>query len=336
MSSIEERLTRDIAAVTGGVVMTESDLRDARGALDERITSRRQTDRRRGVIGVAAAAVLVLALGVAAFLSRGGDDETAPPVAPSPSASDLLADFLVGSAPTPELLHGVWRLDNGSVQMRFSAPNAVSFDTAGRLFHDPGIRGTYSISGDLITVSVEGGPAGCGGQEFAMRAALPGAPVGPGALRLVHTRPGTDNCSPLQDERWVMEQVLPASPDMAGLVFSTESGWQPLVSKRALYGLWLAEGGGHVLEIDPGGTYYVADDSGEPVDRGQWSLRRTDLTLTSSAESARCGAGDRLVLGAVEQVAGPGTTGLRSTVQKNACDAPWTPAAWILIPHEGS
>ena len=44
MSSIEERLARDIAAVTGGVVVTESDLRDARDAVDERIDSRRQRD----------------------------------------------------------------------------------------------------------------------------------------------------------------------------------------------------------------------------------------------------------------------------------------------------
>ena len=58
MSSIEERLARDIAAVTGGVVVTESDLRDARDAVDERIESRRQRDRRT-VLAAAAAAVLV-------------------------------------------------------------------------------------------------------------------------------------------------------------------------------------------------------------------------------------------------------------------------------------
>ncbi len=146
------------------------------------------------------------------------------------------------------------------------------------------------------------------------------------------------NCAPTQDERWVMEQVLPVSPPLAGLVFSTESGWLPLVGKSALYGVWLAERGGYVLEIDPGGTYYVADDSGDPVDRGRWSLRGgSDLTLTSSAGSTECSKGDRLVLGSVEQVSpGTGTRGLRSTVQENTCGAAWTPAAWILIPHDGS
>ena len=335
--SIEERLARDIAAVTGGVVVTESDLRNARDTVVERIDSRRQGTRRRTVIAVAAAAVLIFVVGVAAFLSIDGDRETAPPANPRPTTSDPEAHFLTGSAPTSDLLQGVWRLDNGGVQMRFSAPNVVSFDNGGRLFHNPAIQGTYVISGDLITVSVDGGPAGCGGQEFAMRASLPEPPVGPGALRLVHTQPGTVNCASVQDERWVMEQVAPASPSMAGLVFSTESGWQPLVGKSALYGVWLAEGGGYLLEIDPGGSYYVADESGEPIDRGQWSLRGgSDLTLTSSAGSTECSKGDRLVLGTVEQVAGTGTRALRSTLQENTCGAAWIPAAWVLIPDEGS
>jgi hypothetical protein len=336
MSSIEERLARDIAEVTGGVVVTESDLRNARDAVVERIDGQRQWNRRPTVIVAAAAAVLILILGVTAYQTLGGDHKTAPPANPGPTPSDPEADFLIGSAPTPDLLQGVWRLDNGGVQMRFSAPNVISYDTGGRLFHNPGVHGTYVIAGDLITVSVDGGPAGCGGHEFAMRASLPEPPVGPGALRLVHTQSGTGNCAPAQDERWDMEQVLPTSPDMANLVFSTESGWQPLVGKNSLYGVWLAEGGGYVLEIDPRGSYYVADESDEPIDRGQWSLRGgSDLTLTSSADSALCSEGDRLVLGAVEQV-DPGTRVLRSTMQENTCSAPWVPAAWILIPHNGS
>ncbi len=335
MSSIEERLQQEITAVTGGVVVTESDLISARGAVDERIDDRRRRDRRRTLVAAAAAAVLVLVAGVAAIQNMDGADRTAPPADPAPTTSDPQADFLTGLAPTADLLRGVWRLDNGTVQMRFSAPNAIAVDDGGRLYGNPGVRGTYVIDGDRITVTVEGGPDGCSGQELAMRASFPAAPVGPGILRLVHTRPGTGTCSRSQDERWVMEQVLPTSQSLAGVGFSNESGWLPLVSRQALHGLWMAEGGGYALEVDPGGTYFVADDSGDPVDRGQWSLRGTDLTLTSSAGSARCNAGDRLVLGAVEQT-NPVTRVLRSTVQENTCHAPWAPATWILIPHEGS
>jgi hypothetical protein len=54
MSTIEERLARDIAAVMGGVVVTESDLRNAREAVEDRIEGRRKRGRRRTVAAVAA------------------------------------------------------------------------------------------------------------------------------------------------------------------------------------------------------------------------------------------------------------------------------------------
>ena len=333
MSSIEERLARDIAAVTGGVVVTESDLRNAREAIDERIDSGRQWDRRRnGIVAAAAAAVLVVALGVIAFLTLDGDDETAPPANPGPTTSDPHADFLFGKAPTPDLVQGVWRLDNGGVLMRFSPPNLFSLDYEGRLFHNPGVQGTYAIDGDLITVSVDGGPGGCAGQQLAMRASVPES----GMLNLVYTQPGRDGCATAdKDERWFMEQVLPTSQPWADTDFSSESGWQPLSDESTLYGSWLAQGGGHVLEIDPGGSYYVVDESAEPVDRGGWTLRGSDLTLTSWPESPTCNEGDQLVLGAVEYV-DPGTSAMRSTVQENTCGVAWADAEWILIPHEGT
>jgi hypothetical protein len=87
MSSIEERLARDIAAVTGGVVVTESDLRNARDEVDERIDGQRQRNRRRTAIAAAAAAVLILTLGVTALQTLGGNDETAP-ATPGPTTSD--------------------------------------------------------------------------------------------------------------------------------------------------------------------------------------------------------------------------------------------------------
>lgn len=331
MSSIEERLTQDIATVTGGVVVTDSDLRIARRAVDDRLTRRQQRDRRLVVVGAAAAAVLVLVLGAVAFRALDGEPRTAPPAEPAPTTNDPNAEFLTGSAPTPELVQGVWRLDNGDVLMRFAPPDLVSFDTAGRLFDSPGVQGTYSISGDLVTVTVDGGSSGCGGQELAMRASLPEA----GIMHLLHTRPGTGSCARLQDERWVMEQVLPISPVMKSFAFSTQSGWQSLTIRKALYGTWFAQGGGHVLELARNGEYHVAAGSGEQVDYGEWSLRGSRLTLTSRPDSVRCGASDELVLGGVEYI-DQGTRIIRSTVRKNSCGAPWAEAIWILIPYDGS
>ena len=127
MSSIEERLARDIAAVTGGVVVTESDLRDARDAVDERIDSRRQRDRRRTVIAAAAAAVLIPVAGIRRVPDAGRRRQVGTAAAkPGPTvAVDPDADFLTGDAPTAQLIDGVWRLDNGDLLMLFGEDGTV-------------------------------------------------------------------------------------------------------------------------------------------------------------------------------------------------------------------
>jgi hypothetical protein len=328
MSSIEERLARDIEAVTGGVVVTDSDLRDARNAVDQRIASRRQRNRRLTVVA-ASAAVLLLVLGVTGVVTLGSEDKTAPPADPGPTPSQLSAEdeaFLTGSAPTPELLQGVWRLDGDVLLMRFSPPNFISFDNSGVLFDNPAVQGTYVVEGDLITVSVDGGYAGCGGQEFAMRASLPQE----GGLRFVHTQPGTGNCAP-GNQRWSLQQVLPTSEAMAELQVPPSGDWQPL-GTTSLDGVWFAAGGGYLLEIDPGGTYYVADESGERVDGGRWSLRSSELTLASSAGSSECSQGNLLVLGNLETLSvGGDTPNIRGTVQRDDCGAAWAVDGWIRL-----
>ncbi len=330
MSSIEERLARDIAEVTGGVVVTESDLRSAREGVDERITSRRQRDRRRILAVAAAAGVVIPILGIAAFQTLRGE-ETAPPVSPVPTSPNPDDAFLTGSAPTPDLLQGVWRVDNGTLLARFSPPNLLFFDNGGRLFDNPAVEATYEIAGDLIHVSVNGGLAECAGQTFAMRASLPE----PGALRFVYTQPGASNCSSAQGERWVLEQVLPTSEGLAELDVPTKANWKPPASVPALHGDWMAEGGGYLLEISPEGAYYVSDESGEAIDRGRWLGRGSELTLTSSTESAECAKGDRLVLSGLELLVDR-TTAMRGTLEQNACGGEWASSVWMLLPHEGS
>ena len=333
MSTIEERLARDIAAVTGGVVVTESDLRDAREAVDLRTDERRQQVRRRTLAIAGAAAVLVPILGFAAFQSLGGEDRSAPPVSPVPASPDANDVFLAGEAPTPELLQGVWRVDNDTLLLRFTADGEVRFDNGGQLFATPAVLGTYEVEGDLVTVNVDGGVAECAPQTFAMRASLPE----PGALHFVHTQPGTGNCASTQDEQWVLEQVLPTSSGLRDLKLDAKGDWNPPAGLSSLYGDWMAEGGGHVLELARNGVYFVADDSGDAVDRGRWSLDRSAsrLTLVSAGSSPSCDQGDRLVLGGVEQT-DPGTLNMRGTVEQNTCGGAWADAAWLMLPHEAS
>jgi hypothetical protein len=331
MSSIEERLVRDIAAVTGGVVVTDTNLQEARDGVFERIERHRRRDRLRTVGVAAAAAVVLAAVGATAFLVLRGDDKAVQPAGGGPTPSDPAADHLTGSAPTPQRLDGVWRVDNGSTIVKFDAGGTVRFDNHGTLYSQPSTIGTYAIDGDVVTVTVTSDArAECVGTRYAMRASLPE----PGALHFVPTEPSAA-CSPVPPiARGVLEQVLPPSHAVTGLVFSQDPDWQPLSDKSLLWGVWTAERGGHVLEMDPGGAYYVADRTGEPIDRGTWSFRSSDLTLTSAAGSATCRAGDTLVLGGVQHE-DPGTDAIKGTVKQNTCHASWTPAAWILIPNAG-
>jgi hypothetical protein len=335
MSAIEDRLLRDIETATRGVVVTDSDLRDARAAIDDRIEGGQQ-DRRRTFVATAAAALIVLVLGVAAFLTVDGKDDAAPPgtdgPTPTPSVSiDRQDVFLDGAAPTEDALRGIWRLDNGGVLMRFAPPDLVSWDREGRLFDNPGVQGRYVIDGETIAITVDGGPYGCGGQQITLRAALPD----PEELRLAVAEPGQDACLGGEAQQSVMERVLPTNQQFSRFELSKERGWLPLTDGRALYGTWFAEGGGHVLELDRAGVYHVATGTGEQVDYGEWTLDRTSLTLTSWPDSVRCETGDRLVMRNPEFVR-PGTTAIRFEVGRNDCGGAWTPKTWILVPYEGS
>ena len=329
MSSIEERFARDIAAVTGGIIVTESDLREARRNLDERIESSNRRGRIRVVAGAAAAAVVLAGAVATAFLALGGDEDTAGFA--DRSGVDPDAGYLTGGPPTPELVEGVWRLDNGAITLKFDADGDVRFDDHGTLFSQPATTGTYAIEGDVISVTTTTAPrTECTGITFRVRASSPE----PGILRFVRSDPA-NTCPQILPGRGALEKALPTSPVMAGLVFSQDTGWQPVSGTDTLLGVWLAEGGGHLLEMDADGSYYIADDSAEPIDQGRWSLRGADLTLTSSAQSVACEANDRLTLVGMQWV-NPGTIALRGTLRENTCGGAWTPATWILLPRSSN
>jgi len=267
MSSIEERLMRDIAAVTGGVVVTDSDLREASNALHESIEGYRRRNHRRTVAVDAAAAVALVAAGVTTYLLMRDDSATTQPVGPAPTTVDPDASFLTGSAPTRELIDGVWRLNDGGVVVRFTPDGAVQFDEAGTLFSHPVTTGSYTIRGDVISVTItHDKERSCVGRTLAMRASLPEA----GSMRFVQSSANAVECSPLPLERGDWEQALPTRHQgLATIDNSTDPGWHPLSGKAVLYGVFLAQGGGHLLEIDRGGAYYVAENSGAAVYRGQ-------------------------------------------------------------------
>lgn len=329
MRSIEERLSLDIAAVTEGVVVTESDLWEARRAVDERVKSKRRRDRLRTVALVAAAAVVVAGAGAAAFGALGGQG-TVVPAGPGPTvpADDPFAYWLTGDLPTAQLIDGFWREDDGGLSLLFTQEGTVQLDAQGALYSNPGAWGTYEVDGDTIAMTFEGGAA-CKGKQQTMRASL----MPNGDMRAVSDNASGGDCSPLPTYRVTWQHVLPTSSTF-DVAFSKETGWKSL-KDQALNGDWAAEGGGYVLEMTPRGSYYVLDESAQPIDEGRWSLEGNDLVLTSSARSVSCKAGDRLVLGNVQTV-NPGTPVIRGTVSENACNGTWTPKTWFLIPNDGS
>lgn len=327
MTSIEDRLVADVAAVNRGVVVTESDLASARYAVQER--AREPRLRRGPVVAAAAAAALVLvAVGVTASQVLDGDGERAlVAVAPAPTTGPD-ADYLTGAALTRDLIEGVWRVDNGTSLLAFGADGVVRFDNRGTLLSNPTTTGTYALEGQTITVTVTADQEPqCVGASFAMRASV----FSPGVVRFVRG-PGSESCGAIPPGRGALEQLLPtASPEVASLDFSRDVGWRPVKTAGDLHGMWVTEGGGHLVELAPGGSYVVAAGSGPPVDQGSWSLRGSELVLTSEAGSTRCDTGDRLVRSPLESVFS-GAMAIRGAVTGDACGGPWSAATWLLLP----
>ncbi|MFC6286825.1 hypothetical protein ACFP3Q_11485 [Nocardioides sp. GCM10027113] len=327
MSGIEERLVRDIAAVTGRVVVTQSHLREARAEVDERI----ERDHRRGrrlALATGAAAAVAVAVGIAVVSSYDGADQPAPanPV-PSPD-TDPHADFLTGAVPTPEVVEGVWRLDNAEVLLRFLPDGTIWIDNDGRLYSDDrAISGTYGIEGDRISISVAGAGE-CAGDEMAIRASVQEQ----GLMHVVTVDAGATQCLAGPGETWVLEQVLPTKPGLASLnLFWKGNNW-PAVEESQLPGTWFVDGGGFLVTLSGTGDYSVADETAEVVDAGTWTLegQRPELTLVSSSQSETCAAGDRLVL-ADARTKDVSRQNLAVDVDRDDCGGGWVAHNWIRL-----
>lgn len=331
MTTEERRVIEALQSHTGGLTVTEHDILDAQLAYRETLERPAPSPVRPPLL-IAVAAVLALVIGFAAFRAVVGDESSTPPVT-NGSEPEELAEYLAGSDPTHELLAGVWSFD--SFLVRFSADGEIRVDNRGLLLTDPGVVGTYTIAGDLITVNGTGGIAGCSGEQWAMRASLPA----PGTLHTVATLSGVEACTSLPDERVTLRQVLPPSSEVLAELEAAEenlSAIAPVRDAAQLFGDWVARDGRYLLELSAGGGYYVAE-AGDVVDRGQWTVSDdgAQLRLTSTDASPRCREGDRLVLGNLSHLAAPDVSVFRGAPQRNTCLAPWTPELWVLLPSQG-
>ena len=107
MSTIEERLARDIAAVTGGVVVTDSDLRDARAPSTSASRAGGSAPPPR-CIAAAAAAVAILVL-ASRRSDRSTRTTTAPPADPATDRADPTTSWSgVAHPDAPPRRRGGW------------------------------------------------------------------------------------------------------------------------------------------------------------------------------------------------------------------------------------
>jgi hypothetical protein len=323
--------------------MTDSYLRDPRAKEDKDVDGRPPGGHRRVVVASVAAAVVVVAV-IAVWLGfSDGEDAlepagTAPSSAPSGADTELTADeeaFLAGEAPTPELLAGVWRLDNPTTSRMlysFTADGQISYDDTGQLSAAPLVSGTYTIEDDVITVAIESGLADCAGQSLLVRAAVNDT----GGLNVLpSTATQAGSCGIPIRPQWVLERILPASEDLeGGLTVPEGAGWDPPPDADAVAGDWLDSTGTVIVELRPDGTYTALMGHGEVADLGTWTLdaAASELSMVSAGDTGDCAKGDQVVLDKLRQK-DVGALVLQADAQRNECGLLWTGnGGWLLAP----
>lgn len=321
MSSVEERLVRDIETITRGVVVTHADVEQARDQVEERIGQSSRRARLRWSLAAAATAAVVAGVGgVVLAADRDADTDSAPADSvPSPPVDD---PFLVGEAPASEDLTGVWRVDNGMTLVSFTADNAIAIDTRGQIA-DAELAGTYTLEGDQVVVDLgQAGQPGCTGEVVF------GASVnGPGEVRMALAEPSSNACGFEQSGRWVLEHLLPTRKGYTRFGPPSNGDYGPL-RRAVLPGFWMVKGGGHGLQLSPEGSYSVLDGSGQVVENGQWQLEG-DLLELESERGCRVGISD------VQHI-NPGTDMIRGDLTEYVCETAWASGEWFQIPDRSN
>jgi hypothetical protein len=263
---------------------------------------------------------LVVALVMVVPAACGGDG--GPRATPTGTTTEPPTVPVEGQPPTAESIQGIWRhAEQPSRMIRFGPDQAFAVDTHGVLDSAPALVGTYELDGRDVVVTVTGVGACDAGDSWTWRAGVPED----GRLQLVFTETGRGNCAIPIGTEWSFIRLSPKSSAGADVTVDPVGGFASLPANpdealEALDGLWLLEGGGHLLRLRSYGTYAI-DDMGllgaDPYDAGAIEVAGTTLTLVSGAGSNRCAEGDRLVLRNV-RLDEIGRT-LRGTVVEDGC-----------------
>jgi hypothetical protein len=249
---------------------------------------------------------IIAALTLVVPAACGGGDAGQPSDPTETTAEPAPTVDVEGQPPSADDLRGIWQHEaQPSRMIRFGPDDGFAVDTHGSIDSSPALVGTYELDGGDIVVTVTQVGGACDvGDTWTWRAGVPED----GRLQLVFTETGQGACAIPIGTEWSFVRLSPRSPAGADLAVdpSGRSGPLPANPEAALEvldGLWLLEGGGHLLRLRPYGTYAI-DDMGvlgtDPYDAGEIEVTGDTLTLVSAAGSNRCAAGDRLVLSIVQ------------------------------------
>jgi hypothetical protein len=239
---------------------------------------------------------------------------------PTPGTMPGSAAALEGLPPTAERLAGIWIVDDDNpLLVRFSTDGTYAFDNIGSLDTSPAAAGTYEVAGRII-IFTNGRSRICpNGDRYGWRASL----TEDGRLHVLHLERGEvmddieEDCDLAGESTWT--RVSPTSPAGTRISAKPSGEGTPPSIESALRGIWLLEGGGHLLRFGTDGTYAL-DDAGalgnDPDDVGTFEVDgRGGVTLTSGANSRTCAQGDMWVWQNV-RLAGPT---LQGVVTDSAC-----------------
>lgn len=305
MNEVDERRVIDaLQAISGGLTVTDQDLREAQARLHEQIPPD-PTRRHTAVTAiVAAAAVVAGVIGVMEVTARNDTTPPSPagrtlekPAAAAVTLANALdgdayegprEDFLAGRPPTQDDVEGLWLL-----RRPFSAP--MVFDAKGNWSlgapSDPWVGGPYSIRGSSLSRDVLVDYK-CSEGPRPFRLSWAAAMADEGSLRLQFTGQ-LNRCTPA-DDREVWDRLLPGPSPLADYFreVSTTIGWEPAevteISK-SFDGFEVGLGedlyydprSGHLLEVLTQGRYRYYDDPERFVVEGT-TLPADEGRLTTS------------------------------------------------------
>ena len=300
--------------------------------------------RERVAVYALAAGLVVAGVVVGISTLRSADDEARPGTEGEPGGL------------TVEKLAGVWWPTRGfdvggpSPLLSFGADGTFAVDNAGRLDTAPFLEGTYRVEGDTIVLSDSN--RGCPDMRWTASLRTNGM------LAFTITDPASLDC--LREPGYYIEGVeftyvrispgSPASAELASRRAEQEPvlrslGAEPPGELSELAGIWLLDGGEHLLRIGSDGTYAIADAGtlvADPDDVGtvelenrsvqEVSLRVGTLTFTSGPESRTCSEGTRTVWTEVLFI----SNAMAADVPEGACgEVPAGRATWSVVSRAG-